>query len=47
MKCADRKMSFRVVALVMRHRPLFAPGARASYSNTNYVLLGMITSWSL
>lgn len=31
-----------LVALAMRHRPLFAPGTSALYSNTNYVLLGMI-----
>ena len=31
-----------LVALAMRHRPLFAPGTSVSYSNTNYVLLGMI-----
>lgn len=32
----------QLVALAMRHRPLFAPGTSASYSNTNYVILGMI-----
>jgi D-alanyl-D-alanine carboxypeptidase len=32
----------QLVALAMRHRPLFAPGTSASYSDTNYVLLGMI-----
>jgi D-alanyl-D-alanine carboxypeptidase len=32
----------QLVALAMRHRPLFAPGTSASYSNTSYVLLGMI-----
>ena len=34
----------QLVALAMQHRPLFAPGTSASYSNTNYVLLGMIIS---
>ncbi|MDR0342984.1 MAG: beta-lactamase family protein [Nocardiopsaceae bacterium] len=32
----------QLVDLAMRHRPLFAPGTRFSYSNTNYVLLGML-----
>jgi D-alanyl-D-alanine carboxypeptidase len=32
----------QLVAMAMRHAPLFAPGARWSYSNTNYILLGMI-----
>jgi D-alanyl-D-alanine carboxypeptidase len=32
----------QLVALAVRHRPLFAPGTRYSYSNTNYVLLGML-----
>lgn len=31
-----------VVGLAMRHRPLFAPGTGWSYSNTNYLLAGMI-----
>lgn len=30
------------VKLAAAHGPLFAPGSRLSYSNTNYVLLGMI-----
>ncbi|MFD7669253.1 serine hydrolase domain-containing protein [Streptomyces sp. NPDC059788] len=30
------------VALAMRHRPAFRPGARHGYSNTNYLLTGMI-----
>ncbi|MEV5598676.1 serine hydrolase [Streptomyces sp. NPDC052496] len=30
------------VALAMRHRPVFRPGARHAYSNTNDVLTGMI-----
>ncbi|MFB9832353.1 serine hydrolase domain-containing protein [Actinoallomurus acaciae] len=32
----------QLVARAMRHRPDFAPGTRWSYSNTNYVLAGMI-----
>ncbi|HEU5331357.1 MAG TPA: serine hydrolase domain-containing protein [Actinocrinis sp.] len=41
-----------LVALAMQHPPYFAPGAGMAYSNTNYVLLGMIIdrvtghSWS-
>jgi D-alanyl-D-alanine carboxypeptidase len=31
-----------LVALAVKHPPLFAPGASWSYSNTNYVLVGMI-----
>jgi D-alanyl-D-alanine carboxypeptidase len=31
-----------LVALAMKHPPLFAPGTSWSYSNTNYVLAGMI-----
>jgi D-alanyl-D-alanine carboxypeptidase len=31
-----------LVALAMKNPPLFAPGASWSYSNTNYVLAGMI-----
>jgi D-alanyl-D-alanine carboxypeptidase len=31
-----------VIAIVKRHEPDFAPGASLSYSDTNYVLLGMI-----
>ena len=34
----------QLVALAMQHQPLFAPGTSASYSNANYVLLGMIIS---
>jgi D-alanyl-D-alanine carboxypeptidase len=32
----------QLVALAMRHRPLFVAGKGWSYSNTNYVLTGMI-----
>ncbi|MFD8937109.1 serine hydrolase domain-containing protein [Streptomyces sp. NPDC059578] len=32
----------RLVALAMRDRPLFEPGARFGYSNTGYVLAGLI-----
>jgi D-alanyl-D-alanine carboxypeptidase len=32
----------RLVALSTSHKPLFAPGTRFSYSNTNYILLGLI-----
>jgi D-alanyl-D-alanine carboxypeptidase len=32
----------RLVALAVSHGPLFRTGARCSYSNTNYVLLGLI-----
>lgn len=41
----DRFRSVRplqLVAIAMRHKPLFRPGARMAYSNTNYILLGMI-----
>jgi len=41
----DRFRSVRprqLVAIAMRHKPLFRPGARLGYSNTNYILLGMI-----
>lgn len=31
-----------LVALAVRHQPLFAPGTHWSYSNTNYILVGMI-----
>lgn len=31
-----------LVSIATRHEPLFAPGAHWSYSNTNYVLAGMI-----
>lgn len=32
----------QLVAIAMRHEPLFKPGTSWAYSNTNYVLLGMI-----
>ena len=32
----------RLVALAVSHGPLFRPGARWSYSNTNYVIAGLI-----
>ncbi|SDX72266.1 D-alanyl-D-alanine carboxypeptidase [Amycolatopsis xylanica] len=31
-----------LLALAMKHPPLFPPGAKWSYSNTNYVLAGML-----
>jgi CubicO group peptidase (beta-lactamase class C family) len=31
-----------LLAIAVSHKPLFAPGARWSYSNTNYLLLGLI-----
>ncbi|MFC4508425.1 MULTISPECIES: serine hydrolase domain-containing protein [Streptomyces] len=31
-----------LIAAAVRHAPLFAPGARYSYSNTNYVALGLV-----
>ncbi|MEV5539661.1 serine hydrolase domain-containing protein [Saccharopolyspora shandongensis] len=31
-----------LVGIAMQHRPLFPPGAKWSYSNTNYVLAGML-----
>jgi D-alanyl-D-alanine carboxypeptidase len=32
----------QLVKFAVSHKPLFAPGVRWSYSNTNYVLLGLI-----
>ncbi|KAA6215334.1 class A beta-lactamase-related serine hydrolase [Streptomyces albofaciens JCM 4342] len=32
----------QLVALAMKHRPVFRPGTRHGYSNTNYLLAGMI-----
>ena len=31
-----------LVAMATRHGPLFPPGTRFSYSNTNYILLGLV-----
>ena len=42
---ADRYTTYtpeQLVAIAMRHAPYFAPGAGWEYSNTDYVLLGMI-----
>lgn len=42
---ADPLMSFRprdILPIIRRHEPEFAPGARTSYADSNYVLLGMI-----
>jgi D-alanyl-D-alanine carboxypeptidase len=38
----DHYTEAEVVAIAMRHPPLFAPGAHWSYSNTNYILAGML-----
>ncbi|MEU6528237.1 serine hydrolase domain-containing protein [Streptomyces sp. NPDC046928] len=38
----DTKRPGELVAVAMRHEPQFAPGARWSYSNTNYVLAGLV-----
>lgn len=32
----------QLVAIALRHRPLFAPGAGWSYPDTNYLIAGMI-----
>ncbi|MFI6390151.1 serine hydrolase domain-containing protein [Nonomuraea sp. NPDC050540] len=32
----------QLVAMALRHKPAFKPGARWAYSNTNYLLAGMI-----
>jgi D-alanyl-D-alanine carboxypeptidase len=42
---ADRFTTYtpeQLIAIAMKHRPAFAPGTAWSYSNTNYVLVGMI-----
>jgi D-alanyl-D-alanine carboxypeptidase len=39
----QRRFSLRdVVAIIQRHRPLFAPGAAVAYDNSNYYLLDAI-----
>ncbi len=38
----DTKSPAELVAIATAHRPVFAPGASWSYSNTNYVLAGMV-----
>jgi D-alanyl-D-alanine carboxypeptidase len=40
----DHREAADLVALAMTHPPLFAPGTSWSYSNTNYVLAGMIVA---
>jgi D-alanyl-D-alanine carboxypeptidase len=42
---ANPLLSFKptdVVSIVRRHRPLFAPGTQTKYTDSNYVLLGII-----
>jgi D-alanyl-D-alanine carboxypeptidase len=42
---ADRYTTYtpaQLVAIAMQHAPYFAPGTSWEYSNTNYILLGMI-----
>ncbi|WP_435210652.1 serine hydrolase domain-containing protein [Streptomyces sp. bgisy034] len=38
----DTKKPAQLVALAMTHKPDFAPGTSWNYSNTNYVLAGMV-----
>lgn len=38
----DTYTAAQLVAIAMRHAPNFAPGTNWSYSNTNYILVGMI-----
>jgi D-alanyl-D-alanine carboxypeptidase len=35
-------MRFKPLDIIRRHKPLFAPGGRTSYADSNYVLLGII-----
>jgi D-alanyl-D-alanine carboxypeptidase len=39
---AHRWAPRKLVQIAVSHRPLFKPGARFSYSNTNYILAGLI-----
>lgn len=42
---ANPRMSFKpadIIPIIRRHKPLFAPGARTQYADSNYVLLGVI-----
>lgn len=42
---ADPTMAFSprdVLAIIRRHKPNFAPGARTLYSDSNYILLGLV-----
>jgi D-alanyl-D-alanine carboxypeptidase len=42
---ANPLMRFRprdIIPIIRRHRPLFRPGARTSYADSNYVLLGIV-----
>ncbi|MEU1405601.1 serine hydrolase domain-containing protein [Streptomyces sp. NPDC005728] len=38
----DTRTPLDLVAIAMRHKPDFAPGTSWNYSNTNYVLAGMV-----
>lgn len=38
----DSRTPHELVRLAMRHRPAFAPGTDWAYSNTNYLLAGMV-----
>ena len=42
---ANPLMSFKprdIIPIIRRHKPLFAPGERTQYADSNYILLGMI-----
>ena len=39
---AHRWAPRKLVRIAVSHRPLFTPGTRYSYSNTNYILAGLI-----